>query len=206
MFEAEARWIAREMERIDADALSPLLHLGSSDRHFREVRQPWIHAALERPLAGRGIPVVNADLTAAAGVDVAARRARGLPRRPREVGVGDDRSFVGGGLIGFGGARGFALGGGGGQWREGDGGGDQEQQVELFPVVRVALEPGATEGTGGQGADEHQPHVEAGNDKEHIHADETATECAEAEVKEYNRNDGQGPQTVDVTAITKCVH
>ena len=40
------------------------------------------------------------------------------------------------------------------------GGGDEQQQVELFPVVRVALEPGATEGTGGQGADEHQPHVE----------------------------------------------
>ena len=70
MFEAEARWIAREMERVDAAALSPLLHLGSSDRHFREVRQPWIHAALERPLAARGIRVVNADLKAADGVDV----------------------------------------------------------------------------------------------------------------------------------------
>jgi len=70
MFEAEARWLAREMERIDAAALSPLLHLGSSDRHFREVRQPWIHAELERPLAARGIALVNADLKAADGVDV----------------------------------------------------------------------------------------------------------------------------------------
>ncbi|MNI39386.1 hypothetical protein D3C73_935670 [compost metagenome] len=55
-------------------------------------------------------------------------------------------------------------------------------------------------------AEQNAGDQEAGNDKEHIHADETATECAEAEVKEYNRNDGQGPQTVDVTAITKCVH
>jgi hypothetical protein len=70
MFEAEARWLAREMARLDAAALSPLLHLGSSDRQFRERRQPWIHAELERPLAARSIRIVNADLKAADGVDV----------------------------------------------------------------------------------------------------------------------------------------
>lgn len=70
MFQAEARWLAREMARVDAAALSPLLHLGSSDRRFREERQPWIHAELERPLAARGVTIVNADLKAADGVDV----------------------------------------------------------------------------------------------------------------------------------------
>jgi hypothetical protein len=70
MFEAEARWLAREMARLDATALSPLLHLGSSDRRFREERQPWIHAELELPLAARGVRVVNADLKTAEGVDV----------------------------------------------------------------------------------------------------------------------------------------
>ncbi|MBM3524192.1 MAG: hypothetical protein FJX57_14655 [Alphaproteobacteria bacterium] len=70
MFEAEARWVAREPERIDAAALTPLPHLGSSDRHFRKRRQPWMRERPERPLAARGIRVVNADLKPADGVDV----------------------------------------------------------------------------------------------------------------------------------------
>ncbi len=42
------------------------------------------------------------------------------------------------------------------------GSGDQQQQEELLPVVRVGFQPRLTEGAGGQGADEHQSHVEDG--------------------------------------------
>lgn len=70
MFETEAIWLAREMARVDAAGISPLLHLGSSDRAFREGQQPWIHRHLELPLAERGVRVVNSDIKAAAGVDV----------------------------------------------------------------------------------------------------------------------------------------
>ncbi len=42
------------------------------------------------------------------------------------------------------------------------GGGDEQQQEELLPVVRIGFQPGLAESAGGQGADQHQPHVEDG--------------------------------------------
>lgn len=70
MFSAEAAWLQREMSRFGPEALSPLLHLGSSDTTFRMVTQPWIHERIERPLRQAGTRIVNVDLKPAEGVDI----------------------------------------------------------------------------------------------------------------------------------------
>src|SRR5262245_18840924 len=69
MFEAEAVRL-REILLGLAEA-SPLLHLGSSTRHFRELEKPHIQRELFGPLEAAGFEVVHSDLKAADGVDVA---------------------------------------------------------------------------------------------------------------------------------------
>lgn len=71
MFEAEAQWLQHEMARFAPAALSPLLHLGSSDAYFRQVTQPWIERRLERPLREAGVRVITVDLKAADGIEIA---------------------------------------------------------------------------------------------------------------------------------------
>lgn len=51
--------------------ISPLLNLGSSTRHFREIAQPHIDRDLFQPLRQAGVIVVHGDLKAADGVDLA---------------------------------------------------------------------------------------------------------------------------------------
>jgi hypothetical protein len=51
--------------------VSPLLNLGSSTRHFREVVKPHIEEELFRPLREAGVKVVHSDLKNAEGVEVA---------------------------------------------------------------------------------------------------------------------------------------
>ncbi|MGE0746198.1 MAG: hypothetical protein AB7K86_13160 [Rhodospirillales bacterium] len=70
MFAQEAAWIAAALARLPAARLSPLLNLGSSDRAFREVQQPWIARELFAPLAARGVRVVHSDLKEGEGIDV----------------------------------------------------------------------------------------------------------------------------------------
>jgi len=70
VFALEARWIAAALARLPAARLSPLLNLGSSDRAFREVHQPWIERELFAPLAARGVRVVHSDQKQGAGIDV----------------------------------------------------------------------------------------------------------------------------------------
>ncbi|HZT88716.1 MAG TPA: methyltransferase domain-containing protein [Stellaceae bacterium] len=72
MFEAEARWLRRALEAFPDERLSPLLNLGSSDRAFREVAQPWIERELLRPLRARGIGICHVDRRTAPGVDIQA--------------------------------------------------------------------------------------------------------------------------------------
>lgn len=69
MFRAEAVWLQREMARFAAGEISPLVHIGSSDRRFRTVVQPWIHELIERPFAAAGGQIINLDLKPADGVD-----------------------------------------------------------------------------------------------------------------------------------------
>lgn len=71
MFESEAKWVVAALSDIDAQALSPLLNVGSSDRRFREEVQPWIQGSLFAPLEARGVRVVHSDLKQLDGVEVA---------------------------------------------------------------------------------------------------------------------------------------
>ncbi|MBM3487652.1 MAG: hypothetical protein FJX67_13635 [Alphaproteobacteria bacterium] len=70
MFWHEAEWITRALGRVPGDALMPLLNLGSSDRKFRAVIQPWIESALFAPLAARAVAIVHSDLKSGEGIDV----------------------------------------------------------------------------------------------------------------------------------------
>ena len=51
------------------DAASPLLNLGSSTGHFREVIQPHIERDLFAPLRAAGVAIVHSDRKGADGVD-----------------------------------------------------------------------------------------------------------------------------------------
>jgi SAM-dependent methyltransferase len=66
---AEAAWLARRLERIPAEQLSPLLSIGSGHAELRAT-QPWLERLIYAPLARRGVHVLHHELEAAPGVDV----------------------------------------------------------------------------------------------------------------------------------------
>ncbi|THD70220.1 MAG: hypothetical protein E7813_09095 [Bradyrhizobium sp.] len=70
MMRCDAEWLAGVLARLSNDELSPLINLGASTQHFREVTQPHIQTLVFGPLAARGVRVVHADRKAADGVDV----------------------------------------------------------------------------------------------------------------------------------------
>jgi SAM-dependent methyltransferase len=70
MLRAEAAWLARELERVPADELSPLLSVGSGHAELRKT-QPWLERLVYGPLARRGVRVLHHELEPASGVDVA---------------------------------------------------------------------------------------------------------------------------------------
>lgn len=72
MFKAETDWIVSRLAAIDAPSLSPMLNIGSSTLAFRSQVQPWIQGNLIKPLEGRGVRIVHADLKSGAGVDISA--------------------------------------------------------------------------------------------------------------------------------------
>jgi SAM-dependent methyltransferase len=67
---AEAAWLARELENLSVDTLSPLLSVGSGHAELRG-DQPWIDDRVFDPLARRGVYVLHHELEDAPGVDVA---------------------------------------------------------------------------------------------------------------------------------------
>jgi hypothetical protein len=69
VFQAEAVRLRRIL--LDLQGVSPLLNLGSSTRHFREVIKPHIEKELFRPLREAGVKVVHSDLKEDEGVDIA---------------------------------------------------------------------------------------------------------------------------------------
>jgi hypothetical protein len=87
----DAEWLGKALARLATDDLSPILNLGASTRHYREVEQPHIAELVFRPLAARGIKVVHADIKAGDGIDIAgdifddADLARLKAVRPRAV-------------------------------------------------------------------------------------------------------------------------
>jgi hypothetical protein len=72
MFEAEASWLERLLSRYGAEALSPLLNVGSSTAYFREVEQPWTERLLFAPLRRRGVRIVHLDAREGDGIDIKA--------------------------------------------------------------------------------------------------------------------------------------
>jgi hypothetical protein len=70
MMRCDAEWLGRVLAGLSNEELSPLINLGASTRHFREVEQPYIHELVFAPLEARGVRVVHSDLKAADGVDV----------------------------------------------------------------------------------------------------------------------------------------
>jgi SAM-dependent methyltransferase len=69
VFRAEAIRLRRIL--LDLGGVSPLLNLGSSTRHFREVIKPHIDGELFAPLREAGVKVVHSDLKEHEGVDFA---------------------------------------------------------------------------------------------------------------------------------------
>lgn len=69
MLEQEASWIGEQLSALPTSALSPCINLGSSDRRFREIRQPYIDRQVFAPLRARGVEVVHCDRKDADGVD-----------------------------------------------------------------------------------------------------------------------------------------
>jgi hypothetical protein len=72
MFKAEARWLYRHLSAFPAAEISPLLNLGSSTRHFREVEQPWTSEELFTPLRADGVEIVHVDFREGDGIDIRA--------------------------------------------------------------------------------------------------------------------------------------
>ncbi len=71
MMRCDAQWLGRTLAGLPAEELSPLLNLGASTKHFREVEQPYIAELVFRPLDARGVKVIHSDLKVAEGVDIA---------------------------------------------------------------------------------------------------------------------------------------
>jgi SAM-dependent methyltransferase len=69
VFKAEAIRLRRIL--LDLPGVSPLLNLGSSTRHFREVIKPHVESELFAPLREAGVKVVHSDLKKDEGVDFA---------------------------------------------------------------------------------------------------------------------------------------
>jgi 2-polyprenyl-3-methyl-5-hydroxy-6-metoxy-1,4-benzoquinol methylase len=69
MFDVEAARLREIL--LGRGAVSPLLNLGSSTRHYREQEKPHIQRELFEPLAAAGVAVVHSDLKQADGVDLA---------------------------------------------------------------------------------------------------------------------------------------
>ena len=70
MFQKEAAWLAQRLAGYSAEALSPVLNLGSSTEEFRSKTQPWIDELIFAPLRQRNVQVIHCDLKQAPGVDL----------------------------------------------------------------------------------------------------------------------------------------
>jgi len=70
MMRCDAEWLGRTLAELGTEELSPLLNLGASTKHFREVEQPHVHQLVFGPLHARGVNVIHSDLKAADGVDL----------------------------------------------------------------------------------------------------------------------------------------
>jgi len=72
MFKAESLWLKDVLSRHAVEDLSPLLNIGSSTRHFREVEQSWTERDLFAPLRARGVKLIHLDSREGDGIDIRA--------------------------------------------------------------------------------------------------------------------------------------
>ena len=70
MRKIEAEWLGAELAKIDADALSPVLEIGSSSLTFRTQIKPHIEHSVHAPLRARDVQIVTADLREDEGVEI----------------------------------------------------------------------------------------------------------------------------------------
>lgn len=72
MFEIEARHLIGRLADLPAEALSPMINIGSGTLRHRSVDNPWIEHVLMEGLRGRGIEVVHVDAREGEGIDIRA--------------------------------------------------------------------------------------------------------------------------------------
>lgn len=70
MFIEESVWISSSLQKLEVDSISPLLNIGSSTAHFREVEQAFINDNIFKKLVNRGVKVMHTDLQKDEGVDL----------------------------------------------------------------------------------------------------------------------------------------
>ena len=66
----EARWLNRQLSKLDPSDLYPMCNVGSSTEQFRCVTQPYIDKYLFEPARLSKLKVIHVDMKAAAGVDL----------------------------------------------------------------------------------------------------------------------------------------
>lgn len=67
---SEARFIGELLNGLAREQISPLLNLGSSTLHVRQIAYPHIDREIFSPLARRGVEVLHSDLKEDDGVDI----------------------------------------------------------------------------------------------------------------------------------------
>ncbi len=72
MFKSEAEWHARQLSQFEPRDISPLLNIGSSDKDFREVEQPWLQEVIFGPQEQRGVRIIHCDIRDGDGIDLKA--------------------------------------------------------------------------------------------------------------------------------------
>lgn len=70
MLKEESIWISNSLQKLDVKDISPLLNIGSSTAHFREVEQAFIHENIFKLIQAKGVVVVHTDLQEDAGVEL----------------------------------------------------------------------------------------------------------------------------------------
>lgn len=66
----EAKWFGARILEIGAETIQPMLDIGSSTSHFREVEQPWIEHYVFRSFPARSGAVMHLDCKKDSGVDI----------------------------------------------------------------------------------------------------------------------------------------
>jgi hypothetical protein len=70
MMGCDAAWLGKVLARYGNEELSPIVNIGSSTKHFREVVQPFVQAEVFAPLEARGVQIIHSDIKDGDGVDI----------------------------------------------------------------------------------------------------------------------------------------